>query len=457
MARRQQTTASNTGTTHSLRERVGYAIGDLGINLYFMSAMTYLLFFYTDVFGLSAQVAAWVFLVARIVDAVTDLPMGYLADRTRSRWGKLRPYLLFGPVPLGLIAVATFAVPDFGDLGKAAWAYATYVLFGIAYTVVTIPYAALTGLLTDNHHERTKLSTLRMACAFSGGLAVSVGMLPLVDVLGGGAAGWRWAMVLFAIAATGLLWWTFAGTRERVEAAALAHFSWRDGLRSVAANPPLAVVMCLFVLGMLAFTFRSAAVPYYFKYNVGREDLISWYFAVVLGAMILGLAAIPRLSARFGKAGAIRVGAVVAVIGGIGFYLTPPNDVAMVFLWGAILSLGGAPVAVLGWAMIPDTVEYAQWKTGVRADGVIFAAASFFQKLGKALGGWAVAALLAWFGYVANQPQSAESLHGILVLMSLCPLLVNVVLLAASFLYRLDGPTHERIVKALRRRAASRA
>ena len=126
----------------------------------------------------------------------------------------------------------------------------------------------------------------------------------------------------------------------------------------------------------------------------------------------------------------------------------------MVFVWGALLSLGGAPVAVLGWAMIPDTVEYAQWRTGVRADGVIFSTASFFQKLGKALGGWAVAALLAWFGYIANQPQSPETLHGILVLMSVCPLLVNVVLLGVTFLYRLDGKTHERIVAELRERAS---
>ena len=441
-------------TTVTFNTRFAYAVGDLGINLYFMSAMTFLLIFYTDVFGLSAQVAAWVFLVARVVDAVTDPLMGYLADRTRSRWGKLRPYLLFGPVPLALIAFATFTVPDFNAAGKVAWAYATYVLFGIVYTVVTIPYAAMTALLTDNHHERTKLSTLRMACAFAGGWGVSVGMMPLVQLFGGGAGGWQWTMALFGVAATALLWWTFAGTGERaaVAPARPQPISLREAGRALITNPPLAVVILVFVLGMLAFTFRQATAPFYFKYNVGREELVSLYFSVTLGVMFLGLVAIPALSSRLGKAGAIRVGAVVAMLGGIGFYLTPADNVVMVFVWGALLSLGGAPVAVLGWAMIPDTVEYAQWRTGVRADGVVFSTASFFQKLGKALGGWAVAALLAWFGYVANQPQSAESLHGILVLMSICPLLVNVVLLAATFLYRLDGETHERIVRELRER-----
>ena len=437
----------------ALRGRFGYAIGDFGVNLYFMSAMTYLLFFYTDVFGLSAEVAAWVFLVARVVDAVTDPLMGYVADRTVSRWGKLRPYLLFGPLPLGLIAIATFTVPDFDDVGKALWAYATYTLFGILYTVVTIPYAALTALLTDHHHERTRLSTLRMACAFAGGFLVSVGMLPLVGALGGGAAGWQWAMVLFAVVATGLMLVTFRTTQERVVGVAHTRISWREGARAALANPPLAVVMCLFVLGMLAFTFRQTAAAYYFKYNMGREDLLALYFSVTLGVMFAGLVVIPRLSARFGKAGAIRVGAVVAMIGATGFYLTPPDAVVWVFVWGALVALGGAPIAVLGWAMIPDTVEYAQWKTGARADGVIFATASFFQKLAKAVGGWAVAALLAWFGYVANQPQTAAAQHGILVLMSICPLVVNVALLGVSFLYRLDGDAHAKIVAQLKERA----
>ncbi len=437
----------------TFRDRFGYAIGDFGVNLYFMSAMTYLLFFYTDVFGLSAEVAAWVFLVARVVDAVTDPLMGYLADRTRSRWGRLRPYLLFGPVPLGLIAVATFTVPNFDDFGKVLWAYATYILFGILYTVVTIPYAALTALLTDHHHERTRLSTLRMACAFAGGFGVSVGMLPLVGALGGGAAGWQWSMALFAVLATGLMLVTFGATKERVAAPAM-RISWREGARAAFSNPPLAVVMCLFVLGMLAFTFRQTAAAYYFKYNMGREDLLALYFSVTLGVMFAALAAIPRLSAWLGKAGAIRVGAGVAMVGAAGFYLTPPDAVGWVFFWGAVVALGGAPVAVLGWAMIPDTVEYGQWRTGVRADGVIFATASFFQKLAKAVGGWAVAALLAWFGYVANQPQTEASLHGILALMSICPLVVNAALFGVSFLYRLDGAAHAEIVAQLKERAA---
>ncbi len=161
-------------------QRVGYGIADFGINLYFISAMTYLLYFYTDVFGISAAAAAGVMLVARFVDAVTDPMMGIIAERTNSRWGRLRPYMLFGAIPLGVVSVMTFTTPDLDADGKLWWAYLTYIGFGIAYTIVSIPYSALTASLTADHHERTVLSTVRMACAFGGGYVISAGMPALV-------------------------------------------------------------------------------------------------------------------------------------------------------------------------------------------------------------------------------------------------------------------------------------
>ena len=434
-------------------QRLSYAVGDFGINLYFMSAMTFLLFFYTEVYGLSAAVAGGVFLVARIVDAVTDPVMGFIADRTRSRWGKFRPYVLYGPVPLGLITVAMFTVPGFGDFGKVVWAYATYTLFGIAYTVVTIPYAAMTAVMTDDYQERTRLTTLRIGCAFAGGIVVSAGLLQSVDWLGGGADGFQATMIVFSVVATVLLWVTFAGTEERIAPARAAHkLSLADGARALAANPPLVVVVLLFTLGMLAFTVRMTAAPYYFKYNMGREDLVSLYFLVTLPVMYLGLMAVPWLSRRFGKAGGIRAGAVFAMIGAVGFYFTPPEDVVMVFVWGSVLAIGGAPIAVLGWAMIPDTVEYAEWRTGVRAAGVTFAEASFFQKLAKAVGGAGVAALLAAFGYVANTAQSETTLAAILWAMCVVPLVIQILLIAVSLAYRLDERAHTRIVGELKGR-----
>ena len=434
----------------TIDQRLSYGLGDFGINLYFMSVMSYLLFFYTEVYGISASVAAGVFFVARLVDAIFDPLMGYLADRTRSRWGRFRPYLFWGPIPLALITVATFTVPDFDEFGKVLWAYLTYTAFGIIYTVVTIPYAGMTSVLTDNHQERATLSTVRMACAFSGGILVSTFLPSFVEWFGGNARGYQNTMSLFAVVATLLLWITFARTRERISAQTLKNLRITDSVRVIGRNPPLGVVMLLFTFGMLAFTFRQAAAPYHFTYNVQRPDLIGDYFGVTLGVMTLSLVVIPYLTRRFDKAGAIRIGAMVALVGGCGFYLTPPDDIFWTFVWGSVLAVGGAPVAVLCWAMIPDTIEYAQLRTGIRADGVVFATASFFQKLAKAIGGAGVAALLAWFGYVANQPQTVEAKEGILLMMSVCPLVVNVLLFLVSFFYRLDSRAHAEIVAALK-------
>ncbi len=428
---------------------MGYAVGDLGINLYFISTATYLLYFYTDVFGISAAVAASVLLVARVVDAITDPLMGMIAERTRSRWGRLRPYLLFGAIPLGVLGVLTFTTPDFSEQGKIWWAYTTYILFGMLYTVVGIPYSALTSSLTNNHHERTLLSTIRMAFAFAGGYAISVGMLPLVSYFDDAESGFRNVMILFSVAATALLWLTFAATREQIQPPPSQRLSIANSLEAVFRNPPLLIVMLLFTGGMLSFTVRQTVTVYYLKYNVGREDLVPLFFGITMPVMFLGLLVVPKLAAHFGKAGGIMVGAVVTLIGCAGLYFTPYESVVGIFFFSGVMALGGTPIAVLGWAMIPDTVEYAQWKLGFRADGAIFSFASFFQKLAKAVGGAGVAAALAMAGYVANVEQSEASLRAIHLMMTLTPAGIMGLMIVAAAFYRLDEKTHADIVADL--------
>ena len=416
--------------------------------------MTYLLYFYTDVFGLSAAAAGGVFLVARIVDAITDPMMGMIAERTSSRWGRLRPYLLLGAVPLALVSILTFTVPDLAESGKLVWAYLTYVGFGIVYTVVSIPYSALTASLTDDHHERTLLSTIRMAFAFAGGYVISVGMLPLVGLFETPAAGFQAAMVIFAVVATGLLALTFASTKERIRPPASQQLSFSDSLKAVYANPPLLIVIVLFTCGMLSFTVRQTVTLYYFKYNLGREDLIAAFFGITFPIMFVGLLAVPKLAAKLGKAGGIVAGAIVTILGCLGLYFTPYDAIPWIFFWSCVVALGGTPIAVLGWAMIPDTVEYAQWKLGLRADGAIFSFASFFQKLAKALGGAGVAGALAVAGYVANTDQSEASLRAIHNLMTLAPAAIMVVMIVAARCYRLDESAHAELISSLREASA---
>ena len=430
-------------------QRVGYGVGDFGINLFFISTLTYLLYFYTDVFGLSAAAAAGVMAVARVVDAVTDPLMGAIAERTRSRWGRLRPYILFGALPLGVSGVLTFASPDFSDSGKLWWAYLTYIAFSMAFTVVAVPYAALTASLTADYHERTVLSTIRMACAFGGGLAISVGMPILVGRFDSEAEGYFWSMLIFAALATPLLAWTFAQTEERIQPPPAQRLAIRDSLRAVFLNPPLLVVMVMFSCGMLSFTVRQATAIYYFKYNLERPDLIETWFLATLSIMFVGLVFTPRLADRYGKPGGILIGAVVTIAAALGLYFTPYDEIELIFLWGCLMALGGTPIAVLGWAMIPDTVDYAQARFGVRADGSVFAMSSFFQKLAKALGGAGVAAVLALAGYMANVEQTPAALGAIRGLMTLAPAAIMVVMIVAALGYPLSRQAHGELVSKL--------
>jgi sugar (glycoside-pentoside-hexuronide) transporter len=432
----------------NLKTAAGYAVGDFGINLYFISVMTYLLYFYTDVMGLSAVAAGGVFAVARFIDAVTDPLMGAIAERTRSRWGRMRPYLLFGAIPLGLISVLTFTVPDVGEGGKLAWAYATYILFGLIYTVVTIPYATLTASLTADYQARTQLSTYRIGCAFAGGFLVSVGTMPFVSLFSDQALGFQTLMVVFGVVATLLLWVSFGTTAEVVQPK-IEKIALKDSLRAVTFNRPLLVVIGIFSCGMLSFTVRQTTTAYFFIYNVGEPSLIAWFFGITLGCMLIGIWLVPTLAGRFGKAGATRLGAYLTIVACLGFYFTPYDAIVPLFVWGCLIALGGTPVAVLGWAMIPDTVEYAEWKHGVRADGAIYATASFFQKLAKTIGGAGVAFVLGLAGYVANQPRSAQALEAIHAVLTLVPVGIMLLLIVLTKIYSLDQRRHGEIVAQL--------
>ena len=446
-------------------QRLGYGVGDFGINLFFISGLTYLSYFYTDVYGLPAKTAAHLLLVARLVDAVTDPLMGLIMDRTRTRWGNMRPYILFGAPPMGLLLVLTFTVPSVGDTGKLVYAYVTYILFGIAYTVITLPYSSLTAQLTSDYDERTRLSTVRMACAFLGGFAVSVATPELVGLANDEASGYRNTMLVYAVLGTAALWVTFAKTSlvvERlpsvvsgvesngVKPVDQTNFSWRElDLRPVLANAPLWIVIGIFCCGMLGFTVRSAVTPYYFKYFVQRPDLISTYFGVTLLVMLVGLLLVPRIADRLGKIKTLYVGGAITTCGFVGLYFAGPQDIGWIFASGCIVAFGATPIAVLGWALLPDTVDYAEWRHGVRADGLIYSVASFVQKLAKAAGGAGVLYMLGYFGYVANAEPSADSLAAIVGLMSWVPALLVVPLVVIAAAHKLDEASHRRIVAEL--------
>lgn len=436
--------------------RAGYGVGDFAVNLFFQSALLFLLFFYTDVAGIAAATAAAVLLVARLVDAVTDPVMGVIADRTRTRWGRFRPYVLLGGPLLAIMAVATFTAPELSPDGKVIYAYATYIMFGIAYTVVSIPYSSLTSALTEDSHERTVLSTHRMAFAMLGGLLVGAVTLPLVAAFGGGATGYQMTLGVYGVIACGLLAMTFFTTRERK----FAHEdvpTLRETLRALKAGGlPLALLIFAFWMGMTAFTVRSAAIIFYFKYNIGREDLVTLFIVATAVFNFIGIVMVPFVAKRFGKRMTYLLGAFLGCLSGVALYFTPTDQIAMIFIVSCIGAIMFAGPTVMAWSMLPDAVDYAELRSGVRADGAIYAATSFFQKMAMAVGGAGAALILSFTGYVPNVPQAPEALGGILFMVALGPVVLFVLGAIAMLFYTLTDDKFSEVSTALAEQRAAR-
>lgn len=431
----------------SIREKIGYGLGDTASNLYFQMFIIYLLFFYTDVFGIPAAAAGTMLMLSRFWDAVNDPLMGIIADRTSTRWGKFRPYLLWISIPIGVIGIATFYTPDLSTSGKIVYAYVTYILMMMAYTAINIPYSALMGVLSPDTQERTSVSTYRFVLAFVGAFLVQGLTMPLVKLFGGDdqAVGFPAAMAVFGVLATILFAVTFATTRERVQPPATQQTSLRDDLGDLARNRPWLILLVMSIASLAYAIIRSGSTMYYFKYCVRNEGQASLFMLTGTLAVIAGVASTQFLSRRLGKRRLY-----IAVMGLSSaltclFYVVPPEQTGLIFALNVVTMLVMAPQAPLIWAMYADTADYSEWQNGRRATGLVFSAATFAQKFGIALGGGAAGWLLAGFGFVPNAEQSPEALRGIRMMMSVIPGVAAAVAALAALAYGLDDRTMKRI------------
>ncbi len=449
-------------------EKIGYSLGDTASNLFWQTFSMFLLFFYTDIFGISAKAAGTMFVITRIWDTVNDPMMGILADRTNTRWGKFRPYLLWLAIPFGIIGVFTFLTPDFGATGKIVYAYVTYSLMMMIYTGINIPYSALMGVMSPNSLERTSLSSFRFVAAFAGGLIVQGTALKLVKITGGGnqATGWHWTMTIFAILAVILFLTTFATTRERVSPPKAQKTSLRKDFGDLFSNIPW---LMLFIIGIFLLTFvsiRNGSIMYYFKYYVGdqtfslfgkthsydRDVLASAFMVFGSAANIIGVLSTRFISGLFGKKRAFIILMLLTSLLTAAFYVLKNDALIPMFTIQVLLSLVMGPLAPMIWAMYTDTADYSEWKTGRRATGLVMSASTMAQKFGWTIGGGLAGWLLASFGFKANQVQSDEALYGIRLLISLIPAICAVIGAVAMFFYRLDDKTMKQIETDLEKR-----
>ncbi|MGA2329636.1 MAG: MFS transporter [Bryobacteraceae bacterium] len=437
-----------------LKEKIGYSLGDAASNLYWKTFEFFLIIFYTDVFGISAAAVGTMLLVTRIADAVADPVMGAIADRTKTRWGHFRPYVLWFALPLAVAGVLTFTTPNLGGGAKIVYAYVTYALLMFLYTAVNIPYTALMGVMTPNSVERTSISSIRFIGAFTAGVFVQYFTLKFVQVFGQGneTRGWQLTMVLYGVLAVILLALCFASTRERVVPPPQQDSNLKRDLRELFGSRAWLVLVGVLLLILAAFVIKGSASAYYFKYFVKREDLLGPFLVSNGLAFLAAVSMASYLAKWLGKKPlfmmAIGIGALVTA----GFWVPRPLDIGLMFALQIVSSFVIGFNSPLVFAMFADAADDAEWRTGRRSTGLVFASAIFSTKIGVAIGGWMFGLILAYFGYVANVAQTARSLHGIILSVSWIPCALMVLATAVMQFYPLDEALMVKIEAELKAR-----
>jgi GPH family glycoside/pentoside/hexuronide:cation symporter len=454
----------------SFGEKVGYGLGDTASNLYWKLFEFFQLYFYTDVFGITPAAAGIMFFATKIFDAVNDPLVGMIADRTRTAWGRFRPYLLWMAIPFAVSGVLTFYTPDLSYSGKLIYAYVTYTLVFFAYTAINIPYGALMGVISSDPIERTSVSTFRFVLAFCGAIIVQLCTEPLVDYFGGrvemvdGVAtevvnkqvGFFWTVVCYSVLAVILFLISFATTKERVQPVVAESSPLLNDLKDLLTNWPWMVMFAFGMAQIVAGWTRGSATAYYFTYFVGGS--FGYFLLAGTVANIFGMFFTKSLCEVFGAKWLLVGLSLLVAFFTAAFWFLPKDQVWLMYVFHICGSLCGGPIPVLLWAMYGDVADYSEWKNHRRATGLIFAAATFSQKMGGAVGGAIPAWCLYYFGFVqpnadgVQQAQSEFALGGIIGMMSLIPAAFLVLSAVCMLFYQLDKRFLEKIQFELRQR-----
>jgi glucuronide carrier protein len=433
---------------------VGYGAGDAANNLAFTTATMFLLVYYTDVAGISAAAAGTLLLVVRVFDAFADVFAGRVVDRTFSkRFGKFRPFIMFGSIPLLLLSVATFSVPQIGESGTLLYAYVTYAALGLAYSLVNIPYGSLAGAMTQDPGERAKLGSARMVGAALVGSSLGIFVAPLVKPGADLQATFTGITIAFVVIGAALYFFTVFTAKERVHRA-VPNVTLKQSLDTLKSNKPL-MMLCLssflFLSGYLALT---SVQLYYLRDVLGRLDLYPVLSILQLAMTFVLAAFMPRVVRAVGKKNVYVYAAAVSVVGGVTVFLAPADQTWIGFSGLVVSLLGVMAVNIVVWALEADTVEYGEWKTGVRTEGITYALFSFTRKTGQAVGGALAAYALAMGGYKSGAAQTPEAILGIQVAAGAIPAVLTVLALLVMAKYQLTDAMHARILTDIRARRA---
>lgn len=428
----------------SFMSKVAYGSGNFAANLMNCTVGTYISFYYTEVAGLPIAAVGIILLLCRILDGVTDLCMGAIVERTQTKYGKARPWVLRMAIPFGVAVFMMFFSPSFGTTGKIIYAAATYMAgIAVIYTAVSVPYNTLSALITQDQNERTSLATMRQLFGFLGPLLITAISMPVINALGAGQMAWSILTGIYGIIGTAIYLWVFFSTKEIdiIENKKTTRAENKNLLAEIKAlfkNQYWLIVLIVTLVIFMNYGVKAGASVYYCKYVLGDSNFYSLMSVASQIPNILCCFIIPAIAKKFGKRNISMIGCVIAVFGGLIMAINPESR-SLILVSTIVNSIGMAPIAICCFAMLGDTAVYGEWKTNVRNEGLVFSATTFAEKVGNALGGAIAAFALAIGGFVGNATaQSASAVGSMKLCMIAFPVLVAIVIILALKFYKLD-------------------
>ena len=459
----------------SVKEKIGYSLGDLAANLVFQTLITYLAYFYTDIYGLSIEDSSYIILTVGLVSAFTFNPIiGAIADRTNSKWGKFRPWILWTSIPLGIVALLAFSTPDFSYKGKFIYAIVTYSALLFLYAANNLPYAALSGVITGDMKERNSMSSYRFVAVMIAQFFVQVFMYPIILKAGGGdkALGIETVMTYLAVIGTVMLLITFFTTRERIIPKPEQNSSLKQDVYDLFANIPWVIMLTVTTLLFITLSMKGGAYVYYFE-NYVNEDALAFfiepiiYILSIIGLnffgedpisagfglfnaggiifMIIGISFSKGLADKYGKRDVFMSALFISTIFIAIFYFFDPTNLKLIFLSQILHGFFYGITIPLLWAMIADVADYSEWKNNRRATAIIFSAMMVGLKGGLSIGGALVASILGYYGYEAGVDQLVNTLFGIKMLISTFPSIPFLICVIILFFYEIDKDMENKI------------
>jgi sugar (glycoside-pentoside-hexuronide) transporter len=435
----------------SIQEKLGYGLGDMAANFIFQTMLALQLSFYTDTFGLTAKAAGTLFLIVGLSAAAINPIMGVIADRTTSRWGKFRPWLLWTAVPFGVIGVLTFTTPHISPAAKIIYAYVTYSLLRLIYVVNNVPYASLTGVITGDPDERTSLSSVRQFFANGAAFIVQALAIPMRNYFGRGdnAKGYQMTMGLFSLLCVIFFIITFATTKERIQPDPKQKSSLGQDFSDLFKNGAWVVLFLVTTFYFIAIAIRSGVMLPFFKYCAGNEKLFSWFNGFGLTALLIGVAVSNSISIRIGKRNLFILSMVLAAIFNVALLFLPSNATAAIIGLEVVRQFAFGWSCPLLWAMIADVADYGEWKNGRRATATVTSAVVFALWAGLALGGAISGWLFSFYGYVSNAVQTPHAVSGIRLVASVYAGLAFALTAVCLFFYPITKEFNQQIANEL--------